>query len=209
LKSVVLPNSLEKVSDFAFSGCRNLKSINLSEKLKYIGPMAFFDCALTNAMITASVTNVNAVYDRCTYLKNYTVSADHSFYSAEEGVLFSQDKKVLFAYPPYKTNTTYVVPSTCSIIAKSAFAGANCLTNLTIADTVTNIGEHAFINLGLDMNERPKDRNLKSNKPTISLPISFQNNLNHLGIDRRVNVVFTSSKNNALGTSPQSSTNSR
>ena len=206
LKSVVLPNSLEKVGDFAFSGCRNLKSINLSEKLKYVGPMAFYDCALTNAMITASVTNVNAVYDRCAYLKNYTVSADHSIYSAEEGVLFSQDKKVLFAYPPYKTNTTYVVPSTCNIIAESAFAAANCLTNLTIADTVTNIGEHAFINLGLDMNKRPKDRNLKRNKPTISLPITFQNNLNHLGIDRHLNVVFTSSKNNAQSSIQQSPT---
>jgi hypothetical protein len=207
LKSVVLPNSLEKVGDFAFSGCRNLKSINLSEKLKYIGPMAFFDCALTNAMITASVTNVNAVYDRCAYLENYTVSADHSFYSAEEGVLFSQDKKVLFAYPPYKTNTTYVVPSTCNIIAESAFAGANCLTNLTIADTVTNIGEHAFINLGLDMNKRPKDRNPKRNKPTIFLPISFQNNLNHIGIDRHLNVVFPVSKTNTQSTNQQSPTN--
>ena len=207
LKSVVLPNSLEKVGDFAFSGCRNLKSINLSEKLKYVGPMAFYHCALTNAMITASVTNVNAVYDRCAYLKNYTVSADHSFYSAEEGVLFSQDKKVLIAYPPYKTNTTYVVPSACKIIGSSAFAGANCLTNLTIADTVTNIGEYAFINLGLDMNERPKDRNLKRNKPTISLPISFQNNLNHLGLDRHLNVVFTASKNNAQSTIQQSATN--
>jgi len=207
LKSVVLPKSLEKVGDFAFSGCTNLKSINLSEKLKYIGPMAFYNCALTNAMLTASVTNVNTVYSQCEYLENYSVSADHSFYSAEEGVLFSQDKKVLLAYPPYKTNTTYVVPSTCNIIAERAFEGANCLTNLIIADTVTNIGENAFINLGLDMNKRPKDRNLKRNKPTISLPISFQNNLNHLGIDKHLNVVFTSSKNNAQSSIQQSPSN--
>ena len=171
--------------------------------------MAFNECALTNAMITASVTNPSAVYARCANLENISVSEDNLLYCAEDGVLFSKDKKTLYAYPPCKTNTSYVVPHTCNIIYKSAFEGANCLTNLIIADTVTNIGKDAFYNLGLDMNKRPKDRNPKRNKPTIFLPISFENNLNHIGIDRHLNVVFPVSKTNTLSTNPQSPINPR
>lgn len=42
---VTLPACLERIDDFAFSGCKNLTTINLSDSIRYIGEGAFYGCS--------------------------------------------------------------------------------------------------------------------------------------------------------------------
>lgn len=42
---VTLPACLERIDDFAFSGCKNLSTINLSDSIRYIGDYAFSGCS--------------------------------------------------------------------------------------------------------------------------------------------------------------------
>lgn len=42
---VALPSCLERIDDYAFSGCENLTTINLSDSIRYIGDNAFYGCS--------------------------------------------------------------------------------------------------------------------------------------------------------------------
>lgn len=42
---VALPSCLERIDDYAFCGCENLTTINLSDSIRYIGDNAFYGCS--------------------------------------------------------------------------------------------------------------------------------------------------------------------
>lgn len=57
IKTVVLPEGLEGIRDYAFNDCRNLTSVNIPSTVKYIYYDAFYGCnSLTSLTIPASVT---------------------------------------------------------------------------------------------------------------------------------------------------------
>lgn len=61
LTSVVLPNSVEKVSKGAFYGCKELATVTLSDSLKTIGDFAFSACKkLTQITLPKSLIQISA-----------------------------------------------------------------------------------------------------------------------------------------------------
>ena len=71
LTSIVLPNTMTKIGDYAFWNCTNLATVEFGEKLNSIGIHAFNSCtALTSITIPKNVTSIgrNAFYN-CTGLK--------------------------------------------------------------------------------------------------------------------------------------------
>ncbi len=54
-------------------------------------------------------------------LKYLLVHSDNPYYSSEDNVLFSKDKRTLLYYPNYKKGEEYTVPSFVTRIEKSAF----------------------------------------------------------------------------------------
>ena len=71
LTSIVLPNTMTKIGDYAFWNCTNLATVVFGEKLNSIGIHAFNSCtALTSITIPKNVTSIgrNAFYN-CTGLK--------------------------------------------------------------------------------------------------------------------------------------------
>ena len=44
IKKIILPQSLKKIGDYAFSKCRELKEILLPDELEEIGNYAFYEC---------------------------------------------------------------------------------------------------------------------------------------------------------------------
>ena len=76
VKSVVIPDSVTVIKDYAFAHCENLESVTLSKNLKCIGSNAFFGCELLNSIVIPdSVTEIKdyAFYD-CVSLENVTLS---------------------------------------------------------------------------------------------------------------------------------------
>lgn len=72
LFSIVLPNSLEKISNSVFRYCKNLGSITLPDSVTSIGEFAFEGCStLTSVTIGNNVTNIyNYAFSNCTLLNN-------------------------------------------------------------------------------------------------------------------------------------------
>ena len=83
----------------------------------------------------------------CKALEKYEVEAGNPDFIAEDGVLFSKDKKQLYFYPPAKEGTTYTIPASVEIVKAKAFQGALKITSVTVPTNVKTIESDAFRNM--------------------------------------------------------------
>jgi len=115
-------STFSHIVDNAFSSCRTLTSITISESVISIGALAFNFC------INLTAINVNS---------------NNKSYISADGVLYSKDKTKLIIYPAGKTGE-FSIPSSVTSIGNYAFFGCG-FTNVTIPDSVTSIGICAFL----------------------------------------------------------------
>ena len=75
LKSIYIPDTVERISAYAFDGCTNLESVRFSENLENIGGCAFRNCSsLTEIKIPMSVWSFGQlVFQNCTSLIEVTM----------------------------------------------------------------------------------------------------------------------------------------
>ena len=87
LTSISLPTTLKRISDSAFSGCKNLKRIKLPNGIDTLGPYAFDGCeSLTDVNIPSSTRILDqSVFHSCYKLKKIVLPAGIKFYG---GALF-------------------------------------------------------------------------------------------------------------------------
>lgn len=85
-----------------------------------------------------------------TKFRAVSVSASNPQYTTLDGVLYSKDQKTLLLCPSGKTGTV-TIPEGTEVIANAAFYTCQALSgDLTIPNTVTVIGDHAFRESGFN-----------------------------------------------------------
>ena len=88
-------------------------------------------------------------------MQEFVVSSENEYYTAEDGVLFTKDKKTLVCYPTAKNinvdrygqttdTTTYAVPEGTERIANRAFYRCGYLTRVTFPASLKEIGDMSF-----------------------------------------------------------------
>ena len=84
---VALPACLERIDDYAFSGCENLTTINLSDSIRYIGDNAFYGCSsLKNIHWPLRLTTIGSRAFRQTALE--TISLPEGVTSVGDGAFY-------------------------------------------------------------------------------------------------------------------------
>ena len=128
LEEITLPNSIINIFNESFSCCANLTTVNIGSGLKGVPSEAvpFYGCA--------SLTSIN-------------VSPDNPNFCSVDGVLFSKDMAVLYAYPCSKAladDGAYTIPDGVKTIHTGAFMGNQSLTSIVIPKGVNYIQTDAF-----------------------------------------------------------------
>lgn len=129
LVEIILSSSIITIGDGAFSGCSNLKTINIPTNATSIGNNSFYNCSsLLNIVIPNGVTNISSSsFSGCTNLQSATVPTT-----------------CIFALP--KNNLKNVYINGGDSIPASAFANCSSLQSIFISNSVVLIGENAFKN---------------------------------------------------------------
>ena len=80
LKSLVIPDSVTNIGDYAFSGCWSLSSVVIPDSVTSIGDYAFWNCrSLTDIVIPDSVTSIGeSAFKNCISLKSFEIPSSVS-----------------------------------------------------------------------------------------------------------------------------------
>ena len=129
------------VCDRAFSGCRSLNCLVISDSVTSIGTWAFAYCeSLRSLVIPNSVGNIigNPFSGWNGELKCLS-----PYFIYDNKVLFDKDKSKIIAFRD-KDTTSYIIPDYVTSIGDSAFNECHSLCSVVIPDGVTSIGDSAF-----------------------------------------------------------------
>ena len=121
----------DTISTKAFYHCSVLSTLKLPETLKAIGDSAFMRCeALATITLPASLERAgDKMFLRCPYFEGFTVAQGNAHFVAENGVLYSKDKTVLYECPQLYTADVFTVPATVKTIRPKAFFECNHVMN--------------------------------------------------------------------------------
>lgn len=131
LENVVIPNSVKTIESYAFKGCSNLLSIDIPNSVISIGYEAFSGCSSVGRIrIGYSVTSIGSGAFNGSSLTELIWDAKNC--SSNEGMGTSH------------IETVSIGPSV-EVLPKSFLYGSK-ITEITIPNSVTTIGDYAFYN---------------------------------------------------------------
>ena len=133
LKTIVVPDTVAVVGEYAFNGCQALTDVTLPKGIKEISGYTFNGCSsLTDVNIPSTVTLISeCAFLDCTSLQsvelpeNLTEIGNKAFYNCS-------------------ALTSIDLPNTLTRIGRSTFENASVLKEIFVPDSVTDIGGNAF-----------------------------------------------------------------
>jgi len=146
LTNIVLPDSIETLSQYAFASCAKLETVTFGENLNTLGSNTFLNCkALKSVTFRGDeITSIGAsVFKNCVSLTDITLP---------EGVTAINSS----AFQNCQSLTGFTFGDKLTLIDTDAFHGCTALEKITIPESVTTIGNYAFYNTAITSVHIPK-----------------------------------------------------
>lgn len=153
LETLRIPDSVEFIGDYAFEySVVNYKtptivdgwllnsdvvSGSVSNDVIGIAHNDFADSYVHNTFtVPSKLKFISTAYLYHLVNSSFAVDESNTYFSVESGCLYNKDKTVLLKYPCLKKDTSFVTPSSVSVIASSSFHGSENLKSLTLREVV-------------------------------------------------------------------------
>ena len=175
LISVVLDEGITTIESYAFANCENLQTVEFPDTLVNIENSAFEWCyALTNVVLKEGLRSIGfSAFSKCTSLKTVVIP---STIETQDGYMVFYDSSIESLTAPasiatqianrisigtvrinagtriedgafqYSSFSSISIANTVTYIGESAFANCENLESIVIPDSVTNLGAGAFSN---------------------------------------------------------------
>lgn len=155
LATIKFTEGLEKIGDYAFSGCERLKEISpLPSSVIEIGYKAFSGCPITSFSIPEGITEIKGLFSFCTSLTSITlpqslkVIGDDTFggcimlssIDIPDGVVKIGNS----AFASCESLSSISLPKTLSVIESRSFQDCIGLQSVGIPNSITSIEDYAF-----------------------------------------------------------------
>ncbi|MBQ7819584.1 MAG: leucine-rich repeat domain-containing protein, partial [Bacteroidales bacterium] len=129
----IIPDNIQKIAGFAFSGCSNLTSITIPNSVTTLCDNAFSGCSnLTSITIPSSVTEIgDNAFSGCSNLTSITIP---------NSVTTIGDN----TFSGCSNLTSITIPNSVTNIEDEAFTDCSNLISITIPNSVKKIGSGAF-----------------------------------------------------------------
>ncbi len=139
LQTVILTGDAP-IGEFAFSGCTNLKYLEIQGNVPEIGNGAFGACVFESVKVSAQNEYFESVGD------HYLLGKDGTLYYSCDGSLPSSGITVIAGGAFYYREdvTSVSVPAGVKYIGANAFCGCSALASVALPEGVERIGENAF-----------------------------------------------------------------
>lgn len=122
IRQITLPESLARMRNAVFFGCKNLTKVRIPASLTYLGG--------------------NAPFMRCTSLTEIEVDPENPNFKSADGALYSKDGKKLVDYPAGREQVV-IQPGTYTL-GEGAFKGADKIVSVTLPASVHEIERYVF-----------------------------------------------------------------
>lgn len=131
--TVILPDTLTDLEDFAFQGCAGITGVKLPSSLTNVGINIFADCVnLEEATLPTAITKIpDRMFSSCSGLKKVVLSSN----TTDIG-------EAAFRYCVSLKSIN--MPDTVKNIGNSAFAGCYKLESISMPSSLESIGDSAF-----------------------------------------------------------------
>lgn len=134
IEKIIISNTVREIEPEAFSGCNQLKEVELSTGLECIKEYAFKECyGLKKIVIPESVIEIEkGAFNRC--------------YSLEEVIIKGNGLKIIGngAFCGCKSLRKIELSDSINLISKNAFWSCHSLTEIILPETLTEISEGMF-----------------------------------------------------------------
>lgn len=124
---------VKNISDFAFSRCINLTSVNIGNNVTSIGRRAFENCtSLVSAIIGNGVTAIGgSAFSGCKVLSSVTIGNSVTIFWN-------------FAFEKCSSLKTIIIPNSVERIGVGAFSGCSSLTTVTLGSGLKRVENQSF-----------------------------------------------------------------
>ena len=126
LTSVMIPNSVTRIREYAFAGCTSLTSITIPDSVTIIGEYAFGDCTgLTSITIPNGVKCISVMaFLDCTGLTSITIPDSVTIIGE-------------YAFASCTSLTSITIPDSVTSIGRGVFSGCTGLTSIAVDENNT------------------------------------------------------------------------